>query len=196
MDAQRSFPRDVGLDFRQAWHTHGWSARRGTGLPAFTGSIGPGFVAACVCLVLGGVIVGGSRRAGRRGFVSRPLGGKSVLSGCQSGSWADLGQRWRPATTRGVRPRFVVRIRSALPLVWFFPWEGDGERHALSRGGEFRRSGGGQDTKHKNKFDLGVAEFNAPRRAGRSSALTNLLWFLRRVVLGRVAASVRPSVEV
>ena len=51
-------------------------------------------------------------------------------------------------------------------------------------------------TKHKNRFDLRVADFSALRRASQSSALTKLMLFLRRIVLGRVAASVRPSVEV
>ena len=64
----------------------------------------------------------GLRRAGRRGFVSRPLDGKSVLSGAQ-GARAGLGPIWGTGGAprrRGVRPRFVVRIRSALLLVWTF----------------------------------------------------------------------------
>jgi hypothetical protein len=112
----------------------------------------------------------GLRRAGRRGFVSRPLDGKSVLSGAQgqSGSWADLGQRRRPATTRGVRPRFVVCIRSALPLVWYFLGRVTASVMPSRGGGEFRRSGRGQDTKHKNRFDLRVADFH---RASQSRSI-------------------------
>ena len=142
----------------------------GTGLPFFTGSIGPGFVAACVCLVLGKVIVGGC--AARVAAASSPgrWTGKVSCQGLRAPERV-LGRSGATAAprddARGSSPLCRPHSVSTSPCLEF-SWEGDGERHALRRGGEFRRSGRGQDTKHKNWFDLRVADFH---RASQSRSI-------------------------